>query len=112
MVPRERLELSQGFPYQILSLARLPISPPRRALRSIRNPSRRRKPLTSRLGSQNGTPGLCLPLVIGDKLCSLARPKLGGSFRSPLFGRGKYRHNIDVFAVRGVNMTPAFSQPS
>ena len=29
MVPGERLELSHGCPYQILSLARLPISPPR-----------------------------------------------------------------------------------
>ena len=29
MVPGERLELSHGYPYQILSLARLPISPPR-----------------------------------------------------------------------------------
>ena len=29
LVPGERLELSQGRPYQILSLARLPISPPR-----------------------------------------------------------------------------------
>ena len=32
VVPGERLELSQGRPYQILSLARLPISPPRRGL--------------------------------------------------------------------------------
>ena len=32
VVPGERLELSQGCPYQILSLARLPISPPRREL--------------------------------------------------------------------------------
>ena len=32
VVPGERLELSQGCPYQILSLARLPISPPRRGL--------------------------------------------------------------------------------
>ena len=29
LVPGERLELSHGCPYQILSLARLPISPPR-----------------------------------------------------------------------------------
>ena len=29
VVPGERLELSHGCPYQILSLARLPISPPR-----------------------------------------------------------------------------------
>ena len=29
LVPGERLELSHGFPYQILSLARLPVSPPR-----------------------------------------------------------------------------------
>ena len=31
LVPGERLELSQARPYQILSLARLPISPPRQA---------------------------------------------------------------------------------
>ena len=29
MVPGERLELSQGRPYRILSPARLPIPPPR-----------------------------------------------------------------------------------
>ena len=29
LVPGERLELSHGLPYQILSLARLPVSPPR-----------------------------------------------------------------------------------
>ena len=34
VVPGERLELSQGRPYQILSLARLPISPPRQAAAS------------------------------------------------------------------------------
>ena len=38
VVPGERLELSHGRPYQILSLARLPISPPRqRAADSARN---------------------------------------------------------------------------
>ncbi len=29
MVPGERLELSRGYPHQILSLARLPVPPPR-----------------------------------------------------------------------------------
>ncbi len=29
MVPRERLELSRGYPHQILSLARLPVPPSR-----------------------------------------------------------------------------------
>ena len=32
LVPGERLELSLGCPNQILSLARLPISPPRHTL--------------------------------------------------------------------------------
>ena len=44
VVPRERLELSHGFPYQILSLARLPISPPRQARRGFCANERRSQP--------------------------------------------------------------------
>ena len=41
MVPGERLELSHGCPYQILSLARLPISPPRQRVPAATGAGRR-----------------------------------------------------------------------
>ena len=41
MVPGARIELAHGYPYQILSLARLPVPPPRQriSLRNMRQPA-------------------------------------------------------------------------
>ena len=55
VVPGERLELSHGRPYQILSLARLPISPPRqRAADSARNGARVNHAWPSRRATDRG----------------------------------------------------------
>ena len=39
MVPGARIELAHGYPYQILSLARLPVPPPRQRFDSIKVPT-------------------------------------------------------------------------
>ena len=61
VVPGERLELSHGRPYQILSLARLPISPPRQGEKRILRETERE---STRLGRRVPRYATVRPLAV------------------------------------------------